>query len=85
MPLFCRIVVVAWGICTPRHSIAAYGLDMPPTLKILMNSKRYSKSDDASVISAALLASAASIFVMNVPMKSLGGMYSYLSFGKISS
>ena len=73
MPLFCRIDVVAWGICTPGHSITAYGLDIPPTLKILPNSKRYNRSDDVKVISPALVESAASTVVMNVSMKSAGG------------
>ena len=85
MPLFCKIVVIAWGICTPDHSITAYGLDIPPTLKILLNSKRYSRFVDVMMISLALVDYAASIVVMNVSMKSVGGMYSSLSFSKISS
>ena len=68
MPLFCKIVVIAWGICTRGYSITAYGLDIPPTLKILMNSKRYSRSVDVRVISPALADYVASIAVVNVSM-----------------
>ncbi len=85
MPLFCRIDVIAWGICTLGHSITAYGLDNPPTLKTLMISKRYSRFVDGRVISPALVDSVASIDVMNVSMKSVGGMYSSLLFSCMSS
>ncbi len=74
MPLFCRIDVVACGICTLGHSITAYGLEIPPTLKILLNSKRYSRSIDGRVTSPWLVNTAASIDVMNVSIKSAGGM-----------
>ena len=72
MPLFCRIDVIAWGICTPFHSITAYGLDIPPTLKILLNSKRYKRFVDVGVTSPALIDSVASIVVMNVLVDEVG-------------
>jgi hypothetical protein len=43
-------------------------------LKILLNSKRYSRSIDGRVTSPALVNTAASIDVMNVSIKSAGGM-----------
>ena len=78
MPLLCRIVAVAWGICTPCHSTTAYALDIPPTLKILLNSKSFNRTVDVKVTSPALVAFVASIVVMDVSMKSVGGMYSSL-------
>jgi len=84
MPMFCRIVVIAWGICTPGHSITAYELDIPPTLKILPNLKRYNRYVDVRVISPALVDSVASIDVMKVSMKSSGGMKSSLPLSSIS-
>ena len=68
------IVASAWGIWTPDPSIEVYGLKIPPTLCILLNSIRYRRSDQGIVIAASSCTSASAMCVMRMSINSSGGM-----------